>query len=102
LALLMALTSVFFERQAQTASRLAGSRELAAASIGNLDIDPERSILLALEALTKSYTVEAEDALHRAVESSHVQHVFQAHEPGTPLSVALSPNGKQMAVASED
>ena len=45
LALVMAVAAVLFGSQAQTASRLATSRELAAASLSNLEIDPERSIL---------------------------------------------------------
>jgi WD40 repeat protein/basic membrane lipoprotein Med (substrate-binding protein (PBP1-ABC) superfamily)/transcriptional regulator with XRE-family HTH domain len=102
LALIMALTTAFFGRQAQAASRIASSRELAAASISNLDIDPQRSILLALEALSNRYTVQAEEALHRAIERSHVQHVFQVYDPGTALSIAFSPNGKRLAVAGDD
>ena len=102
LALIMALTTAFFGRQSQTSSRIASSRELAAASISNLDIDPQRSILLALAALSNRYTVQAEEALHRAVESSHVQHVFQVHDPGMALNIAFSPNGKRIAVAGDD
>src|SRR5215207_6214038 len=51
---------------------LATSRELAAASVANLDVDPELSILLALNALSSSKTGEAEDALHSAVLSSRL------------------------------
>ena len=48
-------------------------RELAAASVANLDVDPELSILLAIEAVQTTRSTgapvlrEAEDALHRAV-----------------------------------
>src|SRR4051794_26665679 len=42
-------------------------RELAAAAISNLSVDPERSILLALRAIAVQYTSEAESALHHAV-----------------------------------
>ena len=108
-ALAMALTALFFSARArqaaitaQTQRQIATSRELAAASINNLGVDPERSILLAFEALDASYTIEAEDALHRAVQASHVQLVIPAHEPGAPMMVSDSPDGKQFVTASGD
>ena len=58
--------------------RVAVGRELAAASVLNLGDDPERSMLLALEAVDEtrrddgSALPEAEDALHRAVATSRV------------------------------
>ena len=109
IALVMAIAALFFgrqvqvtSRQVQVASRLATSRELAAASIANLDVDPERSILLALEALDTSYTVEAEDALHRAVQTSRVERIIVAHNPGAPITVALHPAGNQFLTAAGD
>ncbi len=81
-AVLLLLIAGALGFQAQNARLLATSRELAAASIGNLDVDPERSILLALKAIDTHYTIEAEDALHRAIQASRVQLVLQAHEPG--------------------
>ncbi len=54
--------------EAEQASRLSSSRELAAAAISNLNVDPERSILLALQAVKitydvdKTWTTEAENA----------------------------------------
>jgi WD40 repeat protein/basic membrane lipoprotein Med (substrate-binding protein (PBP1-ABC) superfamily) len=101
-ALIMAFAALFFGRQAQIASRLATSRELAAASITNLDVDPERSILLGLEALDTAYTIEAEDALHRAIQASRIQRVVQVHEPGAPMMVAPSPDGRQFVTAAAD
>jgi WD40 repeat protein/transcriptional regulator with XRE-family HTH domain len=101
-ALIMAFAAFFFGRQAQIASRLATSRELAAASITSLEVDPERSILLALEALQTRYTIEAEDALHRAIQTSRIQRVVQAHGPGATMLVSLSPDGKQFVTATTD
>jgi hypothetical protein len=55
------------------------ARELASAAIANLEVDPERSILLALEAVETTNAVDgtvqraAEEALHRAVQASRVQ-----------------------------
>jgi len=59
-------------------ARIAMARELASAALANLEIDPERSILLAMEAVHETRSVdesvlpEAEDALHRAVTASRV------------------------------
>ncbi|MCI0633149.1 MAG: protein kinase [Actinobacteria bacterium] len=56
-------------------SRIAIARELAAAAVANLDMDAERSLLLALEAVETTYRVdrtslpEAEEALHRALQA---------------------------------
>jgi WD40 repeat protein/class 3 adenylate cyclase len=75
--------------------RTAIARELAAASVANLDVDPERSILLALEAvgLTRSVdgTVlpEAEEALHRAVTASRIV----LNEPDLGGALDWSPDG---------
>ena len=52
---------------------ISAARELAAASVANLDDDPELAVLLAVEAVERSRAVsgdpvpEAEEALHRSV-----------------------------------
>jgi WD40 repeat protein/DNA-binding SARP family transcriptional activator len=58
-------------------ARVATARQLAAASVANLDVDPERSILLALRAAETTgggsrALPEAVEALHRAVAASRV------------------------------
>ncbi|MGH2630630.1 MAG: BTAD domain-containing putative transcriptional regulator [Actinomycetota bacterium] len=76
------------ERAGREAS-VAKARELAAASVANLDSDPERSILLAIEAVDRTRSVdgtvlpEAEDALHQAVTASRIVRSF----PGSGGSV---------------
>jgi WD40 repeat protein/class 3 adenylate cyclase len=58
--------------------RTATARELAAASAANIEVDPERSILLALEAIDVTRSVdgsvlpEAEEALHQALIASRI------------------------------
>ena len=84
--------------RAEAEKRLATSRELAIAAVSNLEIDPERSILLALHALSADHTAEAESALHGAVQASRVQFAF----PVRPLSVAYSPDGARLAIGSAD
>lgn len=81
-------------------NRLATSRELASASVNNLDVDPERSILLALEALSVSKTSEAEDVLHRAVMASRVmQRIETDHEI---YAIAYSPDGSRLVTAGRN
>jgi WD40 repeat protein/DNA-binding SARP family transcriptional activator len=64
--------------RAASEERTATARELAAASAANLEVDPERSILLALEAIDVTRSVdgsvlpEAEEALHQAVIASRI------------------------------
>jgi WD40 repeat protein/DNA-binding SARP family transcriptional activator len=74
------LTAVAVDQRAQARrdARLASARELAAAAVANLEIDPERSILLAMEAVRTTRSsdgtvlVEAEEALHRAIVASRI------------------------------
>jgi WD40 repeat protein/DNA-binding SARP family transcriptional activator len=83
------------EREAQ--ARLATSRELAAAAISSLSADPERGVLLALEALEMADTLEARNALHQSLPELHVQRIIPAHNAlGTP-GVAFSPDGTRLA-----
>jgi WD40 repeat protein/serine/threonine protein kinase len=59
---------------------LSTSRELAAAAVNNLDVDPERSILLALQGLSTHYSIEAEDALRSGMAASHLLLTVPAEE----------------------
>ena len=87
-------------KQAESEQRIATSRELAAAALSNLDDDPERSILLALQAESTADTLQAENALHRSILASRVMLVLQ-HEAEV-WSVTFSPDGKRIATASQD
>jgi len=64
--------------RAERGERIATARELAAAADANLDVDPERSMLLAIEAVNTTRDThgtvlrEAEEALHRAVGASRI------------------------------
>jgi WD40 repeat protein/transcriptional regulator with XRE-family HTH domain len=107
IAVLMAFTALFFGERARQSAALAQaesrntlSRELAAASINNLEIDPELSILLALQSASVADTLEAEDALHRSILTSRV--LFTLHHNAEVWSVTFSPDGKQIATASQD
>lgn len=80
---------------AQAQTRLASSRELAAAAASNLQIDPERSVLLALQALSTTDTLEARNSIRRALPELHILRTIPAHlqSPG----VAYSPDGTRLA-----
>ena len=92
---------------AQQQSLLASVRELAGAANLNLEVDPERSILLALQsvALTDKTgqppLIEAQDALHRAVQASRVQFTLRGHTVEV-MGLAYSPDGKLLATIAED
>jgi len=88
------------ERQrAEREARIATARALAAAAVSNLDIDSERSILLALEAVDATREVddavlpEAEEALHRAVVGSRIVR----RVPGLGGGLDWSPRGHMFA-----
>jgi WD40 repeat protein len=115
LAVVMALVAAFLGYQsslyaasAQRQSRLSTARALAAAALSNVGIDPNRSILLAMQAVTTTYTVdnklvvlEAEEALHQAVQASHVQLTLTGHTDAV-FGIAFSPDGTRLATASAD
>jgi WD40 repeat protein len=80
-------------------SQIALSRELAAGAITNLESDPELSILLALEGVALTRTLEAENALHTAIQASPVRQTF-AHQPGLGSAwVTYNPNGRQFFIS---
>jgi hypothetical protein len=98
--IVLAMASLFLRNQAETEEALATSRELAVAAISNLDDDPERSILLALQAEATTHTSEAENALHRSILASHTVLVVRHDAP--IWDVTFSPDGKRFATTSQD
>ncbi|MGD9029325.1 MAG: BTAD domain-containing putative transcriptional regulator [Anaerolineae bacterium] len=88
---------------AQEQARLATARELAAAAISNLDVDIERSILLALEAVDVSRSVgqnalpEAVSALHQAVNTSRLMLTLPHGN-----SAAYNLDGTRLATCGDD
>jgi WD40 repeat protein len=88
---------------AQREAQVAASRELAAAAIANLDLDPELSTLLALEAVDATegedgiVLREAEEALHRAVSSLRLELTV----PQGGYGLAVSPDGTRFAAGGD-
>jgi WD40 repeat protein/DNA-binding SARP family transcriptional activator/ABC-type Fe3+/spermidine/putrescine transport system ATPase subunit len=114
LALVAAAAAIFFGDQARKSTlvaeanaRTALARELAAATISNLEVDPERSLLLGLQAANVTYRVdgsvasEAEEALHRAVLASRMRLTLTGHTADVN-NVAFSPDGNRIATVSLD
>ncbi|MGB8648208.1 MAG: adenylate/guanylate cyclase domain-containing protein [Anaerolineae bacterium] len=92
--------------RAESEKRIATARELAAASTNNLSIDPERSILLAMQAVNataqdRMALTEAMSALHAAIQTSRLQLNLLGHS-GSVGSVAVNADGTQAATTSED
>jgi WD40 repeat protein/serine/threonine protein kinase len=91
-------------RSADRDARMAAARELAAASVANLTVDPERSVLLALEATAATRDVdgfvlrEAEEALHRAVKSNRLLLTI----PQGGMGVSVTPDGSRFAISAFD
>lgn len=88
--------------ESEKRQRVALARELAANAIADLEADPERSILLALQGVDATRTHdslvvrEAEEALHRAVQSSRVIRTLSGMT--NPNKLAYSPDGSRLAV----
>ena len=79
----------------------AQSRQLAAASDSQLGIDPELSLLLGLEAFDKDETPEADQALRRALDESHLMRTLREYEDSVN-EVAYNPDplGLELMAAS--
>jgi WD40 repeat protein len=95
------------EAQVEQQLRLATSRDLATSAISKLAVDPELSILLAMQAVSVTYAIDrevteaAENALHQALEVSRIRLTLAGHTE--PLSdVAYSPDGTRLATSSGD
>ncbi len=108
-AVALALTGFAFRQRniAQAERTLAFSRELAGAANFNLDVDPERSILLALQAVALTDAagqpplLEAQDALHRAVQTSRVQLTLRGHTRDV-AGLTFNRDGTRLATIGED
>lgn len=110
-AAVLAVAALFFGQrasqnaaQAEREARAATARELAAAAVTNLEVDPERSILLALQAITTTtgddglVLPEAIDALHQALPASRVRLTLTGHTEQVYLGI-FSPDGAYIATS---
>ena len=103
-ALVVGAVAVGQRNRASEERRVATARELAAAANANLDVDPERSILLAVEAVDVARRAdgvvlrEAEEALHRAVQSSRIIRTV----PQGGFGLAVSSDGARFVTGGFD
>ncbi len=102
--LVIAAVSFSFERRlAEESQRLILFRDITSSALANLGIDPELSVLLALEAAEitdaadGALPLELEDLLHRAVQADSV-HLTK--RMGGAL--AFSPDGQKVAIGNEE
>jgi WD40 repeat protein len=104
-ALVVALTGGFValdqRGEAVDERRIAYARELSTAALADLGIDPERAVLLALEAVELAGSTDplterdAVEALHRAVTTSRIER----RVPGVGGAVEWSPAGDVFVAA---
>ena len=113
-ALIMAFTALYFGSRAretavtaQNDRRLATARELAAAALNNLSVDPERSILLALQSAEMTKNVdgtvlpETVEALHHSIVASPIRLTLREHKDWV-VSTDFSSDGKYLASIEKD
>jgi len=106
-AIVAAIIAGIFASNARQQALIASVGELSSAANLNLEIDPERSVLLAMEAVNKTYLKdqpvlpEAEEALHSAVQASRIELTLRGHTD-TLWSAVYSQDGTKIATASAD
>jgi WD40 repeat protein/DNA-binding SARP family transcriptional activator len=95
------------QAQAEHQSLVASVRELAGAANFNLEVDPERSLLLAQEAVKltdaagQAPLLAAQDALHRAVQASRLRRTLHGHTREI-MGLGRSPDEARFATISDD
>jgi WD40 repeat protein len=86
---------------AEEQARIATSRELAAAALANLDLDPQRGLLLALQSINETYKIdrlvlpEAENSLHQAV-NAVIPHQVSLGKEDWMYTVVYYPDGTRL------
>jgi WD40 repeat protein len=104
-AIVLGIVALLQRNTARTQAAIARSRELAVSSASQLSVDPERSVLLALEAVKARRTADANNALRRAVFANRLRAAVPttSKEIGALVNaVTFSPDGKFVAAASND
>ena len=87
--------------RAEEQQKLASSRQLSANAVSQLQIDPELSLVLAGKSADTAHTVEAEDALRKALLESHVHAVVEGQR-GKVSNASFSADGEFVVVAGDN
>ncbi len=88
-------------REAARQRDRANSLKLAAEAKEQFPFDPERGLLLAIEAARRDPTAEAAAALRQALGGAYVKTVFRGHEEAV-LNAYLSPDNQILVTSSFD
>ena len=91
----VAIVALYQGREAERQRDTAASRELAASATTFLDADPGLSLALALRALDRRDTVQAETVLRQATLSSRARAAWPAHDDWV-FSLEPSADGRRM------
>jgi WD40 repeat protein len=81
---------------AESQAALATSRELASKALLNLEQDPELGIILALQALSTTNTIEAQEALHSTIQGSRVRQTLHPPDDLPAVWLSYSPDGSRL------
>jgi len=107
IAIIAAILAFYKLRDSQKLAKQLDSKRLALAAVQNLNIDPESSILLALQAASISLSAsnsvlqDVKDALNQSVQASRLKVTLRGHDRDV-YCVASSPNGKYIVTGSSD
>jgi WD40 repeat protein/DNA-binding SARP family transcriptional activator len=97
----VAIVALYQGREAERQRDIAASRELAARATSFLDGDPGLSLALALRALDRKDTEQAENVLRQATLASRALAVVPAHD-GWIHSAQPSDDGREVVTAGRD
>jgi WD40 repeat protein len=97
----VAIVAVYQGREADRQRDTAASRELAASATNFLDADPGLSLALALRALERRDTEQAENVVRQATLTSRARAAWHAHDDWVH-AVQPSADGRQVVTAGRD
>ena len=80
---------------------IATSRQLAAQGVAGLERDPQLGLLLGVEALTVTQSVEADKHGAPALQEARTRMILRGHSDNV-TAMAFSPNGRWLATAGAD
>jgi WD40 repeat protein/DNA-binding SARP family transcriptional activator len=97
----VAIVAVYQRSETEHQRQIGASREIAASATSLLGVDPGLSLLLALEALRRSDTEQAQNALRQATLEARGTAVWHGHD-GSLTAATPSRSGKYIATAGQN